>query len=458
MKKKKEAPNFDAHRESYDLVRSLSFCVFDLETTGGNHKSDKIIEIGIVKVENLEIVKEVNYLIDPQMKIPEFIQRLTSISQEDVQGKPLIEDVLDEIIELMGDSILVAHNTSFDVPFFNSVLERAGKPLLKNKSLCTNLMTKYLIPNLLNSNLNYMSRIFDIRHKKAHRALDDAKAATELLINYLKIFIHKDIQKINHLYYPRNRYELDRIHYKEGTPNQVIIDKMASLQTPSLITLKGENGVILFALPCVNNEDEHKLLAKKLEENPWKMVSIKLAGPFIEALISFAGLFSKLDPILRGESIRFLWQQHLPGKKMPTHSNDNVQNTVEEVEAELAMDFGDFLIGHHLVPEQFVIYPVSSLHQKSQLIFRYPSHKKKLVQYINSKSSRLGSNKLKKTFFHPLLKDFIDAYLKEASGNNNSLFIFKKGLPVGKPEDFVRQLDEFVDKNPNTFNFPKEYI
>ena len=164
---------------SKDLIQNLSFCVFDLETTGGNHQQDKIIEIGLIKIENLKIIDEKNYLINPEIKIPDFIQNLTNISQDDVEDAFLIDDVIDEVIKFMGDSILVAHNTSFDVPFFNSVLTRLNKPIMENSSLCTNLMTKYLIPNLLNSNLNYMSKVFNISHNKAHRALDDAKARSE---------------------------------------------------------------------------------------------------------------------------------------------------------------------------------------------------------------------------------------------------------------------------------------
>ena len=73
---------------------------------------------------------------------------------------PKIDEVIEEILEFMGDRILVAHNTSFDVPFFNSVLKRLNIEQLENRSLCTNLMTKYMIPNLMNSNLNYMSKVF----------------------------------------------------------------------------------------------------------------------------------------------------------------------------------------------------------------------------------------------------------------------------------------------------------
>ena len=115
------------HPKAHEIMSNISFCVFDLETTGGHHDYDKIIEIGLVKIKKLEVVDQVDYLLNPEIEIPEFIQKLTTITSLDVEGCPVIEEVIDDIIDFMGDSILVAHNTSFDVPFFNSVLTRLGK-------------------------------------------------------------------------------------------------------------------------------------------------------------------------------------------------------------------------------------------------------------------------------------------------------------------------------------------
>ena len=113
--------------DSFDLINELSFCVIDLDTTGGNHNKDKIIEVGMVRVNNLKITDEKSFLINPETQIPDFIQKLTNISQNDVKDSPLIEDVIDEIIEFIGDDIIVAHNTSFDVPFLNGVLKKLKK-------------------------------------------------------------------------------------------------------------------------------------------------------------------------------------------------------------------------------------------------------------------------------------------------------------------------------------------
>ena len=248
--------------QSTKLLKDIDFCVFDLETTGGNHSRDKIIEIGLIKVQNLKIIEKKHFLINPEIKIPDFIQKLTSISQKDVSSCPKINEVIDDILNFMGNSVVVAHNTSFDVPFFNSVLSRLNLPERKNRSICTNLMTKNLIPNLLNSNLNYMSRIFAIKHAKAHRALDDALATAELLIHFLNIFIKKGITKINHLYYPRNKFELDKIHIKKQTPENNIRKDLSEIKMPFLISFKGKNGVILFSIPCNNSPKELELILK----------------------------------------------------------------------------------------------------------------------------------------------------------------------------------------------------
>lgn len=426
---------------SFQLLNELSFCVFDLETTGGNHLSDKIIEIGLVKVENLKIVDQKSFLIKPEMHIPDFIQKLTSIKESDVNDAPLIEDVIDEILDFMGDSILVAHNTSFDVPFFNSVLRRLGREELKNRSICTNLMTKYMIPNLLSSNLNYMSKIFNLKHQKAHRALDDSLASAELLLKYLTIFIHKKIHKVNSLYYPKNKFELDRIHYKKDTPTSEIITQIEALKTPMLITLKGPEGVVLFSFPSLSTPAETQYIVQKISETPYEILTIKMIGPFFQGLIELSTYFSKLNENLQQEVIEKLCEFH--------------SISVNDVNQETPIEFShDFVVMNHLIPEQFVIYPLCSLHHKMELVFRYPTHQNKLVQYINSKSARLIQGKLKKDHLAVIMHNYLAVYLHRSSGY---LLINKSAVKIGN-SDIKESLETFVANNPNDFHFPQEYL
>lgn len=425
---------------SHELLNSLSFCVFDLETTGGNHISDKIIEIGLVKVEHLEIVAQKSFLIKPEVQIPEFIQKLTSIKESDVNDAPLIEDVIDEILEFMGESILVAHNTSFDVPFFNSVLRRLGRPELANKAICTNLMTKYMIPNLLSSNLNYMSKIFNLKHQKAHRALDDAKASAELLLKYLSIFTHKNIQKVNSLYYPKNKFELDRINHKKSVPYETIAGQINDLTTPFLLTLKGKEGVVLFSFPSHANADEKKYLLNKIRSIDYEILTLKLTGPYFQGLIEMSSYFSKISDELQEEILKMLCQFNEMSRK-------DLSSIAQETPA-------DFVILNHLIPEQYVIYPLGSLHQKLELVFRYPTHQNKLVQYINSKSARLNQNKLKKDHLPPVISSFLYNYLKK---NNEVLSVHKSQQKIVNA-DIKEALEKFIEQNPNTYQFPQIYL
>ena len=422
-------------------MNSLSFCVFDLETTGGNHLHDKIIEIGLVRIQNLKIIDHKSFLIKPEMHIPDFIQKLTSIKEADVNDAPLIEEVIDEILEFMGDSILVAHNTSFDIPFFNSVLRRLNRPELVNKSICTNLMTKYMIPNLLSSNLNYMSKIFNLTHQKAHRALDDAMATAELLLKYLSIFIHKDIHKVNSLYYPKNKFELDRINFKKETPISDIASLIHSIETPLLVTLKGQEGVVLFSFPSLSRPEEKKYIIEKINTIPYEILTLKLTGPLFQALIELSTYFSKISEKLQNEIIGKLSEFH--------------QLNLEKVLSSEHLEFKhDFLIMNHLIPEQYVIYPLKSLHHKMELVFRYPTHQNKLVQYINSKSARLSQDKLKKDHHSHLINNFLVLYLE----NNSHYLQIDLSLQKISTNDIKEQLEHFITTTPNLFHFPQKYL
>jgi DNA polymerase-3 subunit alpha (Gram-positive type) len=432
---------------SKDLLSSLSFCVFDLETTGGNQKSDKIIEIGMVKIDNLKVGEKVNYLVDPERKIPDFIQKLTSIKQADVEGCPKIEELMDTILEFIGDRILVAHNASFDVPFLNSVLTRMGRKPIENKSICTNLMTKYLIPTMMNSNLNYMSKIFKIKHKKAHRALDDADATAKLFLNYLGIFEDKGVKKINHLYYPKNRYELDLANFKKDSPHKEIFKKIKDIDSPFLLSFKGKNGVILDAFPSSGTEKEHPYIQELVESTEWETLTIKLVGPFTEVLIKFNHLFSKLAGEQRTKVIDKLWELHIgeeKKKELKKVAKDKLNN--------------DFVIMNHLVPEQFTIYPMCALGHRNELIFRYPGHKKKLLQYINSKGNKISSGKMRKVAYAAPLKEFLDCYMCLQLEENKEILIFNKALAKKNEEDFYHTMEKFLTENPNTYNYPQNYI
>lgn len=429
--------------DSRELLGQLTFCVIDLETTGGNHDMDKIIEIGMVRISNLKITDEKNYLIDPEMNIPDFIQKLTSIKQKDIIGKPKIEEIIEEVVDFIGDDIIVAHNTSFDVPFLNSVLRRLGREELKNKVLCTNVMTKHMIPEITNSNLKYMSQLFNIGHDNAHRAYDDAVAAAKLLLKYLDVFIHKGIKKVNQLYYPRNKFELDRIHFEKTISKKTIIHLIKENPTSMLITFKGERGLILAALPIEDPTVEMDIIEDLLESIDWSIITIRLIKPFLEGLFQFNNHYLKYPEDIRDKILNYLNSRY----KKENNPKDFSVNSM------------DFIASHHLVKEQVIIYSFLNLNTNSKSIFKFPAQKKKMVQYLSGQINRFENNQKgrRKNLLHSDVVPLVESYLATNRSSNNYLFFSRKMVKESK-EGIFSIFESFSRENKDSYHFPTQSL
>ncbi|MDA9793289.1 3'-5' exonuclease [Bacteriovoracaceae bacterium] len=438
--------------DSLNLLETLTFCVIDLETTGGNQSKDKIIEFGLVKIKKLEIVEEKNILVDPEIPIPEFIQKLTSIKDKDVMGCPKIEDIIDDVVEFMGDAILVAHNISFDIPFLNSVLRRLDKPELKNKVICTNVMTKYLIPEIMNSNLNYLCQLFDIEHDKAHRAEDDAKATAEILLKYIQIYIEKGIKKVNQLYYPKNKFELDRINYSKndkenGATVEEIIQIIKNSPTPMTIAIKGEKGVMQAVVPLQKCSKEYPFVEQLLDKLNWEVVTLKLMGPILEGFLQLSLHFNKFEEDIKNEIASYLYNIH--GANDETQVDRNFLNKL------------DFVITPHLIKDQLICYSFLNLSNSTKLVFKYPGHKKKFIQYANNQKKRFQTyqKEKKRLNVHKELIPLINNMLYAESKNKKSHYTFIKMEKLKNPEAHLfDMIDNFSKQKGNLYQYPKKHL
>jgi DNA polymerase III subunit epsilon len=431
------------YSSSHDLLNSLSFCVIDLETTGGNPETEKIIEIGMVKIENRGLTEERSWLINPQKEIPDFVQKLTGIRKADVEHSPLIEEVIDEIVQFIGDSILVAHNTSFDIPFINGVLKKLQRPALENKVICTNIMTKYMIPDIMSSNLTYMSEIFNIPHSQAHRAIEDAKATGKLLLKYMDIFETKNIRKVNQLYYPRNKFELDRaiIDLEEGLPK--VFEILEKVENPSILTVKGDNGVILAILPIKNASQEIEGLKAYLEEFRWNQIHVRLSGPFIEGLFFLNANFVKIPEVYRNKTIDYLKKRHQINP------------------APHFLDEHDFVITPHLISGQYIVYSFLNLSPYSQLIFKFPSHKKKLHQFLLGQVGRFETNQKgkKKVFIQNEIKDIFLSLFKDALVQEPQIYLTLKINDIKEEKkSYLEKIEQLTLKESHRYNFPAKHL
>lgn len=171
-------PSFD------DLSTPLfevTFCVLDLETTGGSPADCEITEIGAVKYKGGDLIGTFQTLVDPGLAIPPTITLLTGITQAMVVDAPQIATVLPSLLEFIGDAVIVGQNVRFDLSFLNAAAVRLGYGKLPNKSCDTASLARRLIrQEVRNLRLQSLAAHFRSPTTPNHRALEDARATAHV--------------------------------------------------------------------------------------------------------------------------------------------------------------------------------------------------------------------------------------------------------------------------------------
>lgn len=199
------------------------FVVIDLETTGNSPATgDRIIEIGIVVIENDKIVNDYAVLLHPNKPIPFFIENLTGIRDIDVQDAPLFAEKAAEITAYLHDAYLVAHNVPFDVGFLNHELKRTGLEKLDNPVIDTVELCRILFPKSKSYNLGQLAQELNLVHRKPHRALSDAYVTAELLLKLLHKINSLPIETIQHLLRLETFFHSDLFQVLENRRKQLL--------------------------------------------------------------------------------------------------------------------------------------------------------------------------------------------------------------------------------------------
>lgn len=167
------------------------FAIVDLETTGGNPVSDRIIEIGVVLHDGNKIIGEYATLINPEREISAFISTFTGITNAMVRDAPKFEEVAAKILGLLGENIFVAHNARFDYNFLKNEFRRINIPFVR-KNLCTVQLSRRILPHHKSYSLGNICRDLGIHVDNRHRAFGDA-AATAVLLERL---IEQDTENV----------------------------------------------------------------------------------------------------------------------------------------------------------------------------------------------------------------------------------------------------------------------
>ena len=180
-------PTWETQRSFDELGRPLAditFCVVDLETTGGSAKAGSMItEVGAVKVRGGVVLGEFQTLVNPCTDIPAFIAVLTGISNSMVADAPSIESVLPAFLEFAAGCVLVAHNAPFDVGFLQHFAEQQHRPWPAFEVVDTAVLARRVITrdDAPNCKLSSLARVFGSTTTPNHRALSDARATVDVL-------------------------------------------------------------------------------------------------------------------------------------------------------------------------------------------------------------------------------------------------------------------------------------
>ncbi|NLF48646.1 MAG: PolC-type DNA polymerase III [Acholeplasmataceae bacterium] len=172
--------------EGSQLLGDATFVVFDIETTGLSVLYDSLIEIAGVKVKNGAILGEFHSLINPEKPISAFTESLTHITNAMVKDQPKADQVLADFYAFSKDAILVAHNADFDLGHLYQNYKNLGFFYQEQPSIDTLVLAKVLFPNRQRYSLDHLSRFLKVPLNEHHRALQDAKATTEIFLHMLK--------------------------------------------------------------------------------------------------------------------------------------------------------------------------------------------------------------------------------------------------------------------------------
>ncbi len=268
-------------------ISNKDFVVFDIETTGLSNFTDKIIEIGAVRIRNNEIIDKYQEFVNPNEPLSAFTTELTGITTGMVANADNIETVLPRFLEFIKNSVLVAHNAEFDVPF---IIEKANQINCKFKPVYidTLYLSRALNQDFKNHKLDTLTKEYQVNLLNHHRAIDDAIATAEVFlkmleqlkqlnisidnkINYIKselpISQHKEFQSI---IYVRNKTGLknlytivskSNIEYYNREPGIPI--SVADALREGLLIGTGNYKSKLFNLVALEYEDD--VLEKELE-------------------------------------------------------------------------------------------------------------------------------------------------------------------------------------------------
>ena len=177
------------------MLNEKNFTIVDVETTGGSPFFSRVIEVGLLRVENGEVVEEFQTLLNPGTPIPEFITGITGITDRDVANSPTFADIAEDLLRKFQDAVFVAHNASFDYGFINEEFRRIGYTFNVDR-MCTVKLSRAVYKEHKRHNLTTIIERHGFVCENRHRAFDDAKVLWDFMQLVQREVPNNDLKKV----------------------------------------------------------------------------------------------------------------------------------------------------------------------------------------------------------------------------------------------------------------------
>ncbi|MBI3980619.1 GIY-YIG nuclease family protein [Candidatus Microgenomates bacterium] len=296
-------------------------CFVDVETTGTSANFNRIIEIGILRVENKKLVKKFQTLINPEEYLDPYIEKITGITSAQLESAPTFSQVKDEVMEVLEGCVFAAHNVRFDYGFVKNEFRRLGLKI-SFKHFCTVKLARALFPGLTHYNLDSIMENFHIASKQRHRAYDDALVLWKFYKKYVLFQEEEVLIKT-----------FKSLFKTPSLPTNLSLRDIKSLpEDPGVYIFYGDKGVPLYVGKSINikervlshfSQDLNLSREMKISQQVKSIEAIQTAGE-LSALLKESFLIKKLQP-LYNRQLRNAYQMLCLVKKV----TDEGFNTIE---------------------------------------------------------------------------------------------------------------------------------
>ena len=282
------------------------FIAIDVETTGLKPVQHRMIEIALHRYIDGKVADRYETFVNPGRALSKFIIELTGIRDEDLEFAPTFDQVADQVVEFLGDSLLVGHNIRFDLSFLNQELKRAGRDKLFNPRVDTLVLATRYLKQVRKPSLDRVASAVGLPPRSIHRAGGDAQMTAEAALRLVEIASRTGVTSLNDLIVSGNQ-SVDRPRDGVGRARAVLDRAWLNdvPRKPGVYIMYGQHGEIIYVGKAKNLRERLSSyysqpigLTRKMDGliETMSRIETEVVGTELQALILESQLIHRYQP------------------------------------------------------------------------------------------------------------------------------------------------------------------